>query len=164
MSSQNNQQPNQQSNNNNNQGNVNSPSSVSKKPQLKKPVFIHVSDLEPGSHGHNLILKVVKTNMVVEKTRTDGQKVRIAEAVVGDNTGCITLTARNAQVDVVQPGETIIARNAKIDMFRGYMRLAVDKWGKLEKAPEPAKFEVDTTNDLCAVEYELVEVADEERM
>jgi len=128
---------------------------------LRKPVFKTIKELDPGSHGHNLILKVVKTNMVVEKTRTDGQKVRIAEAVVGDNTGVITLTARNAQVDVVQPGETIIARNAKVDMFKGFMRLAVDKWGKLEKAPEPASFEVSTTTDLSSVEYELVEVNDD---
>eukprot|EP01089_Gocevia_fonbrunei_P009272 TRINITY_DN2139_c0_g1_i2.p1 TRINITY_DN2139_c0_g1~~TRINITY_DN2139_c0_g1_i2.p1 ORF type:complete len:100 (-),score=29.48 TRINITY_DN2139_c0_g1_i2:54-353(-) len=99
--------------------------------------------------------------MVVEKTRTDGQKVRIAEAVVGDNTGVITLTARNAQVDVVQPGETIIARNAKVDMFKGFMRLAVDKWGKLEKSTDPASFEVSTTFDLSAIEYELVEVNDD---
>jgi len=129
--------------------------------KLKKPVFISVNKLQPGTRGHNLKVKVVKTNIVVEKERIDGQKVRIAEAIVGDNTGCITFTARNAQVDVVKPGATIILRNAKIDMFKGYMRLAVDRWGKIEGAPEPAKFEVDTTRDLSSVEYELVEVSDD---
>lgn len=37
------------------------------------------------------------------------------------------------------------------------MRLAVDKWGKLEKA-ENETFEVKTDNDVSAVEYELVKV------
>ena len=61
------------------------------------------------------------------------------------------------QVEVVQePGKTIIARNSKIDMYKGFMRLAVDKWGKLEKATEPATFEVKSDNDMSAIEYELV--------
>jgi replication factor A1 len=121
-----------------------------------------VDQLKPGTHGHNLLLKVVNCSVVVEKTRTDCTKIKIAEAVVGDQTGCITLTARNNQIDIVQPGQTIIARNAKVDMFRGFMRLAVDKWGKLERAPEPASFEVNTSNDLSTIEYELVTVHDNE--
>lgn len=62
------------------------------------------------------------------------------------------------QIDVVQPGQTIIVRNGKVDMYKGFMRLAVDKWGKLEKAPTPASFEVNEKNNLSAVEYELVNV------
>ncbi|KAG6778133.1 hypothetical protein POTOM_017983 [Populus tomentosa] len=31
-------------------------------------------------------------------------------------------------------GATVILRNAKIDMFKGSMRLAVDKWGRVEVA------------------------------
>jgi len=51
-------------------------------------------------------------------------------------------------------------RNGKVDMFKGFMRLAVDKWGKLEKATEPATFEVNESNNLSAIEYELVNVAE----
>jgi len=150
---------------------MNSPQQSTQSPpvstQLRKPVFVTVDQLRPGTHGHNLILKVVTCNVVVEKTRTDGTKIRIAEAVVGDHTGVITLTARNKQIDVVQPGQTIVVRNSKIDMFKqgsrleGFMRLAVDKWGKLERATEPATFEtVSTQNDVSTVEYELVTVDD----
>lgn len=39
-------------------------------------------------------------------------------------------------VDVAKPGKSIIIRNAKIDMFRGSMRLAVNQWGKLEESSE----------------------------
>jgi len=35
-------------------------------------------------------------------------------------------------VDMMKPGATVILRNAKIDMYRGSMRLAVDKWGRVE--------------------------------
>jgi len=82
--------------------------------------------------------------------------------MVGDNTASITLTARNEQIDKVSPGRTIIVRNAKIDMFKGFMRLAVDKWGKIEVATEPATFEINANNNLSNVEYELVTVNDNE--
>lgn len=55
------------------------------------------------------------------------------------------------------PGTTVILRNAKIDMFKGSMRLAVDKWGRIE-VTEPSDFEVKESNNLSLVEYELVNV------
>ena len=53
-------------------------------------------------------------------------------------------------VDVLQPGSTAIIRNAKIDMFKGSMRLAVDKWGHVETA-EAANFTVKEDNNLSLV-------------
>ncbi|EOY13114.1 Nucleic acid-binding, OB-fold-like protein, putative [Theobroma cacao] len=63
-------------------------------------------------------------------------------------------------VDLMKPGATVILRNAKIDMFKGSMRLAVDKWGRVE-VTEPAKFVVKEDNNLSLVEYELVNVVEE---
>ncbi|KAL2944434.1 hypothetical protein RDABS01_032781 [Bienertia sinuspersici] len=60
----------------------------------------------------------------------------------------------------MKPETTVIVRNAKIDMFKGTMRLAVDKWGRIE-VTEPASFTVKQNNNLSLVEYELVNVADE---
>lgn len=60
----------------------------------------------------------------------------------------------------MKPETTVILRNAKIDMFKGSMRLAVDKWGRIE-ATEPAKFIVKEDNNLSLVEYELVNVVEE---
>jgi replication factor A1 len=123
--------------------------------QKRPAIFVKVQELKPGTSGHNLILKVVSSNLVVEKTRSDGTKLRIAECLVGDQTGCIILTARNEQLDIVKPGKTIIVRNSKIDMFKGFMRLAVDKWGKIESTKDEP-FEVNQNNNLSTVEYELV--------
>ena len=61
---------------------------------------------------------------------------------------------------MMKVGATIILRNAKIDMFKGSMRLAVDKWGRVEVA-EPASFVVKEDNNLSLVEYELVNVVEE---
>ena len=63
-------------------------------------------------------------------------------------------------VDLLTPGATVILRNAKIDMFKGCMRLAVDKWGRVE-VTEPADFVVKEGNNLSLIEYELVNVSEE---
>ena len=55
----------------------------------------------------------------------------------------------------------MIFRNAKIDMFKGTMRLAVDKWGRIE-VTQPADFKVNQDNNMSLVEYELVDVDEEE--
>ncbi|CAN6727193.1 unnamed protein product [Malus baccata var. baccata] len=130
------------------------------KPGLRKPVFTKVAQLRPGTSGHTLTVKVVNTKMVLQKGRADdrqARQARIAECLVGDETGLIIFTARNDQVDLMQEGSTITLRNAKIDMFKGSMRLAVDKWGRVEVA-EPASFTVKEDNNLSLVEYELVQV------
>lgn len=62
-------------------------------------------------------------------------------------------------VDLMKAGNSVIIRNAKIDMFKGSMRLAVDKWGRIE-VTEPASFTVKEDNNLSLVEYELVNVAE----
>lgn len=54
----------------------------------------------------------------------------------------------------------MILRNAKINMFKGNMRLAVDKFGCIEVI-EPVNFVVNEDNNLSLVEYELVNVTDE---
>lgn len=67
---------------------------------LRKPVFIKVDQLRPGTTGHTLTVKVVSAKLVLQKARPDGNQVRhvrIAECVVGDDTGVIVFTARNDQ-------------------------------------------------------------------
>ncbi|OIT27636.1 PREDICTED: uncharacterized protein At4g28440-like [Nicotiana attenuata] len=139
------------------------------KPAKRKPVFIKVDQLKPGTSGHNLTVKVVNANTVLSKKPRNPssslrvparpqQNTRITECLVGDESGSILFTARNDQVDMMKPDATIILRNAKIDMFKGSMRLAVDKWGRVEVAAGPANFVVNEENNLSLVEYELVNV------
>eukprot|EP00240_Pyramimonas_obovata_P011400 CAMPEP_0118927896 /NCGR_PEP_ID=MMETSP1169-20130426/5269_1 /TAXON_ID=36882 /ORGANISM="Pyramimonas obovata, Strain CCMP722" /LENGTH=133 /DNA_ID=CAMNT_0006869761 /DNA_START=63 /DNA_END=464 /DNA_ORIENTATION=- len=127
----------------------------------RKPTFVKVDSLRPGTNGHNLIVKVVDYKVVVNRTRPDGSTVQIAECTVGDDTGAITLTARNQQVEMMTIGNKVYLRNAKIDMFKGSMRLAVDKWGLIQEANEEADFTPKIDYDLSAVEYELVPATDD---
>ncbi|GHP08161.1 hypothetical protein PPROV_000690300 [Pycnococcus provasolii] len=128
-----------------------------------EPVFVTVSSLRPGTANHNLRVKVVDAKTVVSRRRQDGSSLKISECLVGDSTGVITFTARNEQVDLLKPGSVVLLRNAKIDMYKGSMRLAVDKWGVVEAAEAGSGDGITPKldNDLSAVEYELVTVTDD---
>jgi len=131
---------------------------VPEKPELTKPTFCKVEDLSPASVGFNLIVKVGKIQPIMNRLNLDGNRLRISEAVIGDASACIILSLRNDQINVVAEGNTLILRNAKIDMVNnGYMRVAIDRWGLIEKVDESqAADEINLKNNLSEVEYELV--------
>ncbi|XP_059649025.1 uncharacterized protein At4g28440-like isoform X2 [Cornus florida] len=116
----------------------------------KQPVFIKVDQLRPGAKGLNLTVKVVSSKAIMQRGRADGtqgRQMRLAECLVGDETGMIIFTARNDQV----------LQKAKIDMFKGSMRLAVDRWGRVE-VTEPAGFSVKEDGNLSLIEFEVVNI------
>lgn len=124
--------------------------------EKRPPVFTTIDKLRPDTSGHNLVVKVVDVKVVLTRQGTRlQQQSRIAECLIGDQTGVIIFTARNEQVDTVQEGEYLILRNAKIDMYKGSMRLAVNQWGKVERM-EKQDFEPKVDHNLSLVEYELV--------
>ncbi|KAL0406774.1 UNVERIFIED_CONTAM: hypothetical protein Slati_3991300 [Sesamum latifolium] len=67
---------------------------------LRKPVFVKVESLKPGTNGHTLVVKVVNSNTVLQKGAAASphlRNTRIAECLVGDDTASILFTARNEQ-------------------------------------------------------------------
>lgn len=121
-------------------------------------VVVPVSDLEPESLGDNLKVKVMDVKILVDRPKFDGGRVRVGEALVGDNSGCIILTLKNEQLDCVSVGDSLEIRNCKVDMFKGCMRVVVDRWGLIKKAGSEHPFKVNVDNNLSNVEYELVEI------
>lgn len=73
----------------------------------RKPVFVKVDQLKPGTSGHTLTVKVISSNPVKTGNNKGGQSSMvlsrparpsvIAECLVGDETGTIIFTARNEQ-------------------------------------------------------------------
>ncbi|KAE8821760.1 hypothetical protein D1007_00168 [Hordeum vulgare] len=124
--------------------------------------FDKVEELRPGTYGHNLQLRVLSSKPVVLHRQHQGGRagnnMRIAECIVGDDTGVVVFTARNEQVDIMKPGAVVEARKARVDMYKGSMRLAVDKWGTLKAAESPADFKVKEDNNVSLIEFELMTV------
>ena len=97
--------------------------------------------------------------MTKQIRRYDGSQIRQADCVVGDEFGVMDMLALNDQIDKVRQGDTITVRNglAKVLRETGRIKLIIDKWGKVETASSDVKIpSVDTSNNISAVEYELV--------
>jgi replication factor A1 len=69
----------------------------------RKPVFVKVDQLKPVTSGHTLVAKVLSSKTVLQKARAGAgpgpvaKPTRIAECLIGDETGCVLFTARNEQ-------------------------------------------------------------------
>ncbi|OQS07585.1 hypothetical protein THRCLA_20111 [Thraustotheca clavata] len=130
-------------------------------------VDVKVKDLVPGTGGHCLVVQVLSVAPIVEKVHLDGSVARIAEILVGDETGTVVLTARNEQIDRAQVGKYLVLRNAEAAVYRGFMRLRVTVWGKLSLHPDGVKStpkvpkSIADNNNMSLVEYELVPADDE---
>ena len=64
----------------------------------------------------------------------DKSRVRLAEVQVGDDSGSISLRARDTQIDMLQEvsknNGAIVLRNCSLELYQGkHLRLAVTKWG-----------------------------------
>ncbi|KAF3622922.1 putative phospholipase A1-IIgamma-like [Capsicum annuum] len=141
-----------------------------KEAKIKDTGFVKVDQLKPGTKDINLIVKVLNTNVVVDKNQNNRKSsgrhtcsqpriTRVAESLVGDETGSITFTARNEQVDLMEPGSILLLYGAEIQMYRGSMRLAVERSVQIIIA-EPVEFVVCEDNNMSLTEYELVDVED----
>jgi len=99
--------------------------------------------LQPPRGGFNLCVLVGRINLVVDKKRVDQSRVRLAEVEIGDETGTVSLRARDEQIDLLErvhsrgkPG-AVVLRNCTLELYQGkHIRLAVTKWGKLAEYPD----------------------------
>ncbi len=87
------------------------------------------------------------------QSEEDGR--RLAEAKAGDATGVVTLRVRDAQIETCKPGALIVVQNAQVHVFLGFIRVEVDKWGKLRASDADHLFSAKESNDISSVQYEL---------
>ncbi len=122
---------------------------------MEETSFSKVSDLKPNLRNVNVIVKCdsVGDEREVVSRRT-GETLRVADALVGDETGCIYMTLWNDEIDRMEPGHTYILRNAYTTIYRNSLRLNLGKYGSLEEPGEEQEIEVNTENNLSDRVYE----------
>lgn len=54
-----------------------------------------LSDVRQDSRGLNILVKVIEAKLVLEKMQPTGELLRVAEVLVGDETGTMIVSARN---------------------------------------------------------------------
>lgn len=115
---------------------------------------IKVEGLSPSSRGVDVTVKVVSKGMPRETvSRTDGSAHRVSDILVGDETGCIYLTAWDDNVDRINEGDTIDVKNGYVSLFRGSMRLNIGRQGSFDVSQKSIA-EPNTQNNLSDKRFE----------
>ena len=88
-----------------------------------------------------------KIDLVVDTFRVDHSRVRLAEVHLGDETGMISLRARDDQISFFQgllsssisidKPPALVIRNCFVELYQNTnIRLSVNKWGKISAYPD----------------------------
>lgn len=116
---------------------------------------VKIGDLNSYSRRVYTTAKVVsKTEPREVTSRIDQSAHRVAEALVGDESGSIYLTLWDDSIDEVQEGQILSIKNAYVNLFRGSMRLNLGRFGSYELLEESPFEEVNLDNNLSSRQFE----------
>jgi len=113
-----------------------------------------VEKLTPNSKQVNAIVKVISKSQVRNVTGRDYSARRVADALVGDETGCVYLTLWDDNIDKINEEATLRITNGYVNLFKGNMRLNIGKYGSYQLLEESPITEVNTENNLSNKRYE----------
>jgi replication factor A1 len=116
--------------------------------------LIKVEKLGPNSREVNIVVKVVSKSEVRNVTGRDYSVHRVADALVGDETGSVVLTLWDENIDKINEEATLRITNGYVNLFRGNMRLNIGRYGSYRILEETPIKEVNTENNLSEKRYE----------
>lgn len=117
--------------------------------------LVKIGTLNSYSRQVYTIVKVVSKTETREVTsRIDQSRHRVAEALVGDETGSIYLTLWDDDIDNIGEEQTIHVKNGYVNLFRGSMRLNIGRYGSYEVLEESPITEVNLDNNLSSRQFE----------
>jgi|SRR5271157_49099 len=91
-----------------------------------------ISELHDGMKRIDVAAKVTEKSETREVTsRFKDQTLKVATALIADETGSIKLTLWNEQIDQVNVNDTVKIQNGYITSFRGEIQLNIGRFGTL---------------------------------
>jgi replication factor A1 len=112
-----------------------------------------IEELNPASRGVDVLVKILEVNPSREVSTRDGSSHSVAEALVGDETGCVLLSLWDDDIQRVKVGQTVSIKNGYVTLFRGSIRLNVGRYGTLEPATEDIT-QVNMDNNISNRSYD----------
>lgn len=115
---------------------------------------LKVEGLKPSLRNVNVIVKVVDIGQPRGVfVRRDSSEHRVAEALVGDETGRILLNLWDDQIDSFGLNDVFEIKNGYTTLFRGSLRLNIGRYGTAEKVDTQIE-EVNKENNVSEKRYE----------
>ncbi len=90
-----------------------------------------ISQLSAGTGSVNVEAEVTALESPREVVSKFGKKLRVANATIRDESGEITLTLWNDDIDKVAIGDKIKIENGFCSEFKGNVQLSAGKYGKI---------------------------------
>lgn len=91
-----------------------------------------INELRDGMKRINMMAKVDEKSETREVTsRFKDQTLKVATALISDETGTIKLTLWNEQIDQVNVNDTVKIQNGYITSFRSEIQLNIGRYGTL---------------------------------
>ena len=102
-----------------------------------------LANLQPYQRGITFSFKVVKTEAVRKvQSRNDGSNHRVADVLIGDETGVMLLTLWDDDIAKVEEGKSFRVVGGQSGLFQGRMQVSLGRSGKLE----PSEQEISEVN------------------
>jgi len=93
---------------------------------------LKINELRDGMKRINMMAKVDEKSETREVTsRFKDQTLKVATALISDETGTIKLTLWNEQIDQVNVNDTVKIQNGYITSFRSEIQLNIGRYGTL---------------------------------
>ncbi len=127
---------------------------MSDKEQPESEELLKIEKLTTNSREVNTIVKVISKSEVRNVTGRDYSVRKVADALVGDETGCVYMTVWDDNIDKINEGSSLRITNGYVNLFRGNMRLNIGRYGSFELLEESPITEVNTENNLSNKRYE----------
>jgi len=93
---------------------------------------LKIKELKDGMRRVDVTARVIEKSEPREvRSRYGDQMLRVADAMLSDDTGTIKLTLWNEQIDQVDVNNSVRIDNGYVTTFRGEIQLNVGRYGKL---------------------------------
>ena len=123
--------------------------------------MMKIEQITPESKQINLLAKVVNVGDTREIPSRFGPSRKVADAQIGDETGCVILSLWEDQISLVKKDDIIKIENGYVSFVKspntpgkGNMRLNIGKYGKMEKVAEGVA-SVNEEINISSAEHDL---------
>jgi len=89
-----------------------------------------ISELKPGAGNVNLEVEVIEVSQPREVNKY-GRALRVADVIVRDDTGTITLALWNENIEKVAEGKKVKIENGYVNTWQDKIQLTLGKFGKI---------------------------------
>ncbi len=112
--------------------------------------FVKIARLKPARRGLNIrALVLEKGDTVQGVSRKTGTQYRLAEIVIGDDTGIVKATLWGDTIELVSANKTYEFYNVDTTLFRNTLRVNISNKSKIVEATEPINRDhINISNDM----------------